>query len=443
MKQYLWMKVIAAGLALAAMLYGISIMDADPTLRVVQRISMADIEAGQMPRDGQKVLVTDVWLLPTWVAEYSHSRKRGDHAHVHVGVGSRETFERAASGQPTEVKLWLRLPQDYKTREGASAAMNRDDLYGRPQNRDGVINELPGSVRENITNGGQWTSKATMRLEDGAAPSSEGDGVGFVAAGVVALLLVAAWLATDYFNDAWLRGLGGTAFQGASRWLVAFGVVVLAAPLLTFFAASVGVDAQQWDSALIATVAVLLAVAAFALWRHRVAYVVTAQGLERAGRSGSQSLLHWDHVDALSVAHRDFRGSVSVTYTLHAGDRKVKVGNGLFAGGVDKHEALGQLLRDQVSPRVWPGVLQRLGAGRRVAFGALGASREGLIKGRLESGDVLPWSDIESTALKNGKLRIKRKGKLLAWENVALGKLRNPYILLTLIQQRGVGSTAQ
>ena len=120
-----------------------------------------------------------------------------------------------------------------------------------------------------------------------------------------------------------------------------------------------------------------------------------------------------------------------------------QVGNGLFAGGVDKHEALGQALREQVSPRVWPGLLQRLGEGRRVAFGALGASREGLIKGRLEGGEVLPWSDIESTTLANGKLRIKRKGKLLAWENVALGKLRNPDILLSLIQQRGIGSAAQ
>ena len=172
MKQYIWMKVIAGGLALAALLYGISIMDADPTLRVVQRVSMADIEAGKMPRDGQKVLVTDVWLLPTWVVEYSHSRKRGDHAHVHIGVGSRATFDRAAAGEVTDVKLWMRLPQDYKTREGASAAMNRDDLYGRAQNRDGVINELPSSVRENITNGGQWTSKATMRLEDGAPPKA-------------------------------------------------------------------------------------------------------------------------------------------------------------------------------------------------------------------------------------------------------------------------------
>lgn len=443
MKQYIWMKVIAAGLALAALLYGVSIMDADPTLRVAQRVSMADIEAGQMPRDGQKVLVTDLWLLPTWVVEYSHSRKRGDHAHVHVGVGSRATFERAASGEPTEVKLWMRMQQDFHTREAATAAMNREDLYGRAQERDGVINEIPGSVREHITDGGQWTSKATMRLEDGATPSSEGDGVGFVAAGVVALLLVAAWLATDHFNDAWLRGLGGTTFQGASKWLVAFGGVMLLAPLLTFFAASVWVDARQWDAPLMAGIAVLLAAAAFALWRHRVAYIVTAQGLARAGRSGSQTLLNWDDVDALSVAHRNFRGSVAVTYTLHAGDRKVKVGNGLLAGGVDKHEALGQALREQVSPRVWPGLLQRLGEGRRVAFGALGASREGLIKGRLEGGEVLPWSDIESTTLANGKLRIKRKGKLLAWENVALGKLRNPDILLSLIQQRGIGSAAQ
>lgn len=442
MKQYIWIKVIAAGLALAALLFGISIMDADPTLRVQQDVSMADIEAGKMPADGQKVRITDGWLLPTWVVEYSHSRKRGDHAHVTVGLGSRETFERAAQGQPAEVKLWLRLPQDFKTREGASAAMNDDALYLRQQPREGVINALPDSVRENIKSGGPLTSTATMRLEEGATPNSEGDGVGFVAAGVLALALVAAWLATDYVNQGWLRDLatnGATPFQGASRWLLAYGVALLGAPLLVFFAAGAWVDAQQLDPSLLGWALALLALAGFALWRHRVAFIVTPQGLERASRSGSQPLLRWDEVDALSIAQRNFRGSVSVAYTLHAGERKAKVGNSLFAGGVDRYKELGALLREQVNHRVAPPLFAKLASGARVAFGALGAHRDGLVKGRLETGELLPWADIDSANFADGKLKIKRKGKLLAWDNVALGKVRNPDVLIQLIEQRGLG----
>lgn len=445
MKQYIWMKVIAAGLALAALLFGISIMDADPTLRVMRDVTMADIEAGKMPADGQKVRITDAWLLPTWVVEYSHSRKRGDHAHVTVGLGSRETFERAAQGQPAEVKLWLRLPQDFKTREGASAAMNNDALYLRQQPREGVINALPDSVRENIKSDSHMTSTATMRLEEGATPNSEGDGVGFVAAGVLALALVAAWLATDYANQGWLRDLatsGATPFQGASRWLLAYGVALLGAPLLVFFAAGTWVDAQQLDTTLLAWALALLALAGFALWRHRVAFVVTPQGLDRASRSGSQSLLRWDEVDALSIAQRNFRGSVSVTYTLHAGERKAKVGNSLFAGGVDRYKELGQLLRNEVNHRVAPPLFAKLASGARVAFGALGAHRDGLVKGRLETGELLPWADIDSANFADGKLKIKRKGKLLAWDNVALGKVRNPDVLIQLIEQRGLGQAA-
>lgn len=441
MKQYIWMKVIAAGLALASLLFGVSIMDADPTLRVQRDVSMADIEAGKMPPDGQKVRITDAWLLPTWVVEYSHSRKRGDHAHVTVGLGSRETFERAAAGQPVDVKLWLRMPQDYKTREGASAAMNDDALYLRQQPREGTINGLPDSVRESIKSDSHMKSTATMRLEEGATPNSAGDGVGFVAAGVLALALVAAWLAADYANQGWLRDLaasGAAPFQGASRWLLAFGVALLGAPLMVFFVAGVWVDAQQLDGALLGWTLALLALAGFALWRNRVAFVVTPQGLERASRGGSQPLLRWDEVDALSIAQRNFRGSVAVTYTLHAGDRKVKVGNSLFAGGVDRYKELGTLLRDEVNRRVAPPLLAKLAGGTRVAFGALGAHRDGLVKGRLETGELLPWADIDSANFADGKLKIKRKGKLLAWDNVALGKVRNPDVLIQLIEQRGM-----
>ncbi|HEY9106156.1 MAG TPA: DUF6585 family protein, partial [Roseateles sp.] len=172
----------------------------------------------------------------------------------------------------------------------------------------------------------------------------------------------------------------------------------------------------------------------------RRAWVVTPQGLERAGHGGQQPLLRWDEVDALSIAQSHFRGNVAVTYTLHAGERQLKLGNGLFKGGITAHEALGQALREQVQRRVGPALLERLARGERVAFGALGASSSGLIRGRLDGGELLPWSDIDSTTLKAGKLKIKRKGKLLAWENVALGKLRNPDVLLELIQQRGLAS---
>jgi len=442
MKQYLWMKAIAGLIGLCALLYGISIMDADPTLRVMQDVTMADIEAGRMPRDGQLVRINDAWLLPTWVVEYSQSRKRGDHAHVHVGIGSAASFQHAASGQTTDVKLWLRLPQDYRTREAASAAMNRDSIYGKAESRVGVINELPESVRSSIADTNTWTSRATMRLEEGAKPSSAGDGVGFAAAGALALLLVAAWAAADYFSDIWRRGLGGpdcTTFAGTSPWLLGFALSLLAAPPLLFVAAATWVDVRVASAPLAGSIVALLALGGFSLWRNRVAWIVTPKGLARADHGGAKPLVRWEAVDALAIAERHFRGNVAVTYTLHAGQRQFKVGNGLFSGGVDAHGALGQLLREQVAQQVAPALLARLAAGERVGFGTLGACRDGLIKGKLQAGEVLPWAEIESSALKDGILRIKRKGKVLAWEKVSLGKLRNPDLLLQLIQQRGLG----
>lgn len=445
MKQYLWAKVIAGLLALVALLYGISILDSDPQLRVTQDLTMADLEAGRMPAAGQHVRLREVWLLPAWVVEYSHSRRRGDHAHVHVAVGSRATAERAAAGEPVDAKLWMRLPQDFRTREAASAAMNREELYTRPQDHVGVINELPDSVREQTAGGNGLKSTATMRLEEGAEPSTAGEGAGFVAGGALALALVAAWLGADALSDRWRAGMAGEGFlvfQGTSRWLLLFGAVLLAAPVLLFLDASTWVDTHQLDSGLLVTLALLLAAGAWALWRQRLAYIVGPKGLERAGPGGRQPLVRWDQVEALSLAQRHFRGNVAVTYTLHTKDRKFSVGNGLFSGGVDKHDALGEALRARVYGRIAGPLLERLASGARVAFGALGVHRDGLIKGRLEAGELLPWRDIESTTLKQGKLRIKRQGKLLAWENVALGKLRNPELLLQLIEQRGLAASA-
>ncbi|MFG6467049.1 DUF6585 family protein [Roseateles sp. BYS87W] len=440
MKHYLWLKVIAGLIGLSALLYGIHILDADPTLRVMQQVSMADIEAGRVPRDGQKVTVTDVWLLPTWVVETSHSRKRGDHAHVHVAVGSRAAFEAAAAGQPVDIKLWMRLPQDFRTREGATAAMNAQDLYGRPQAHEGVFNELPQRVREQFTADSPWRSQASMRLEEGATPSSAGDGAGFLAAGVLVLALVGAWLAADRLTEQWLRGVqaaGESAFQGTSPWLLGFGLALLVAPMLVFHDAGTWVDEHELDVALVGGLAALLALAAFSLWRNRVGWLVTPEGLVRAGRAGRQLLVKWTEVQALTLAERHFRGNVAVTYTLLAGPRKVKLGDGLFVGGVAQQAALGQALREAVNAQVAPALLQRLERGERVAFGALGAHRDGLVKGKLETGELLPWAEIESTTLKQGKLRIKRRGKLLAWENLALGKLHNPDVLLNLIQHHG------
>jgi hypothetical protein len=445
MKQYLWGKVVAALIGLGGLLYGISILDADPTLRELQQVSMADIEAGRLPRDGQKVRITDAWLLPTWVVEHSHSRKRGDHAHAYVGLGSQATLEHGVAEQPTDVKLWVLLSEDYRTREAATAALSRESLYGQPSAREGVINALPANVREALAgSNGVWTTQATMRLEEGATPSSAGDGAGFVAAGLAVLALVAAWLAADRGHAAWrqrLTGAGTTAFAGTSPWLLAFGLALLAVPAQLFFVAQAWVDARQLATPLALGAVALAVLAGVALWRNRRAWVVTPQGLERAGHGGRQPLLGWDEVDALSIAQRHFRGNVAVTYTLHAGQRQVKLGNGLFNGGISAHEALGQALREQVQRRVGPALLERLARGERVAFGALGASSSGLIKGRLDGGELLPWSDIDSTTLKAGRLKIKRKGKLLAWENVALGKLHNPDVLLGLIQQRGLAST--
>lgn len=444
MKQYLWIKVIAGLLGLALLLLGIHVLEADPTLRETQQVTMEDVEAGRLPRDGQRVHLRDAWLLPTWVVDYSHSRRRGDHAHVHVALGSQATFQRAVAGEPVDVKLWLRMPQDYKTREGATAALNDPALYGRAQDRDGVINALPDSVRDNIAKGGgALTTQATMRLEEGASPGTKGSGAGMLAAGGVLLALVAAWLATDHANAAWRRGLGGagvTAFQGASRWLIALALVLLQAPLLALFIATDWVDARQFDGMALAYLGVLLSVAGWALWRNRLAWLVTPEGLARAGRAGVQTLLRWDDVQTLGVRPQSFRGHVRVTYTLQAGARQLKVGNGLLTGGVVDHEGLGEQLREQVNRRIAPALLARLAGGDKVAFGALGASRTGLIKGRLDTGDVLPWAEIESATLAKGKLRIKRKGKLLAWENLALGKLRNPDLLMQLIQQRGLAA---
>jgi hypothetical protein len=441
LKQFLAMKALIALAGVVLFLYGISVVDTDPKLRVLQDVTMAQLEAGDMPREGQYVRITDARLLPVWVTVHSHSRKRGDHATVHAGLGSERTFETGVNGKPAQVAVWVTLKEDFHTKESASTAMNREELYRAPSARTGVFSALPESVRENANNG-VWQSSASFRLEEGEVPSTKGHGIGMVGAGVLLVLLVAGWLVADHFADRWRAGLipAGSApaqmFAGAAPWLLLFALGVLVAPVLMYLCLTDWVDEGRFDTPLVLGLLATLAVAAFALSRNRLALIVNDKGLARAGRKGVERLVSWDEVDGVSIQQRSGNGITQSTQSLHIGKRTVKAGSGFFQGGVHDHKAFGEAVREKISRRLAPKLIARLDAGERVSFGPIGACRDGLIKGsKLESGEMLPWAELASAEFAKGKLKIKRKGKLLAWDSVAVSKVRNLDLLVMLINQ--------
>jgi hypothetical protein len=441
MKSFWGLKAIAGLLGLALLIYGVSVIDSDPTLRVMQTVRMADVEAGQLPLSGQLVRLDDAWLLPSWVVEHSKSRRGGEHSHVTVGLGSRDSAERVARGEAVDVKLWLRLPTDHRTREAADQAMRQVELYTTAVPRTGVIDELSTSLRDTVAADGPWKSSATLRLHEGKTPSTAGHGIGMLAAGLVMLLFTAAWLLIDRQHDAWRDSLGGagrTVFGGASPWLALGLLGGLASAALAYWVAELWVDSMRKDWTLMAIAFALLGASLAALWRQRLAFVVSADGLVRVGPGAPRTLLSWAEVDGITSVMQKVSGQLKASFQLHAGKKTVKLGTGLFSGGLAQPAALGGLLNEIVTQRVAPGVLARLSQGEQVSFGGIGVRREGLVKGGKAQGELLAWNDIQSITAEKGKLKIKKQGKRMAWDAIGLGKLRNLELLLSLVSHEGL-----
>lgn len=448
MKRYWLLKLLSVIVGLGLILFGWAGTQTDPELRQLKPFGIEQIEQGVLPPMDQYVEITDAYLMPVWVTHSRESRKRGKRTYVYLPLGSEASQEKvweevgAEGKERVAARLWVRLDRSFKTQEEADAAMQASDMFEEPFVVRGVVERLERDVVEEAQSIEDLSmSETVLSIDENSAPLSLGASMGMALAGGLLLVFVALWVVADLKTAQWLRTLegGGAVFSAKSPVLIG---AVLGVP---FGLVCAGLAMQMWsDEGQVTTVPIVLAALAalglaiglWGVWCNRAAVILGADAVETV-RGQRRTSIPLAEVDALGVNEKKVRGVRVHTYKLHRGDQVTKLGSGWFSGGIDDPQPLGMALRDALLQRLLPVLRNKVNAGQFVSFGPFLLSAQGLVKGKsADSGEVLPWSQVESATLKNGELKIKEKGKMFAWGSFSVPKLLNVDVLMNLLEEK-------
>jgi hypothetical protein len=149
-------------------------------------------------------------------------------------------------------------------------------------------------------------------------------------------------------------------------------------------------------------------------------------------RDGMSTRFAWDEIAAVFVKHTklDNHGTIVETtrYRLEMsrGERLE------LTERVESIKKLGALIEREVGTRLEPRLRSQLDAGYPVTFGPLGLGREGLEHGTKK----LAWADYDGALIRNGVVRLRRRGARWSWARVRYAVLPNAKILLAILARR-------
>jgi hypothetical protein len=159
-------------------------------------------------------------------------------------------------------------------------------------------------------------------------------------------------------------------------------------------------------------------------------------GLIYVGRKSRQTI-YWQHVQAVwhqveKHTSTDSDGSSTTTivhtYTVDCSD-----GTRLKLDQTFAHlRQLGRSVEVGTAPYIFPRVLNAYRRSRSVVFGCLTVTSWGLCY----RAKTLPWTETKSIEIDeyNGRIAIKKQGKLFGWASIELGDLPNVEVFRMLVQ---------
>jgi len=106
-----------------------------------------------------------------------------------------------------------------------------------------------------------------------------------------------------------------------------------------------------------------------------------------------------------------------------------------FSGTVQHVVQLIQTIQGAVTQAHMPRAIAAYDAGSPITFGTFVLSRQGLSNGR----ETLPWNEIQSVDIKNGKVLVKRVGKTFSWANVNISLVPNVLVFMSMINYARTG----
>src|SRR5262249_19121319 len=94
-------------------------------------------------------------------------------------------------------------------------------------------------------------------------------------------------------------------------------------------------------------------------------------------------------------------------------------------------EKLGNAIIEKTSDILLPQAREDYQRGKRVDFGPLGVSEDGLHSGN----SLLDWRDITGVKIKEGYISVSKRGKWFNWCNVAASSIPNLSVFLELVNE--------
>jgi hypothetical protein len=213
-------------------------------------------------------------------------------------------------------------------------------------------------------------------------------------------------------------------------------VLVLLLPGATLCA--LASQATQGQSALIGSGLVLVALGVLAfVQQNRSKVVVRADGIERWGLRGKLWALRWS--DMIEMRYRAIKmrvygvipagTTIHVTLTDPSGKKRTVPSN------VKNMDVLAERIADQQTAARLPEARAQIDRGEEVRFGkALIVDREKIQARKLFGGyKSCPLPEIEKVSVDAGFLKIRQKGKMLAFGGGRVGSIPNVFLLLRLL----------
>jgi hypothetical protein len=166
------------------------------------------------------------------------------------------------------------------------------------------------------------------------------------------------------------------------------------------------------------------------LWHLQV--MVFAEGLLWV-ESNRVTMVPWDRLTKVwREIGRRYIGNVpsknaTYKYTIERRDGLRLVLDGVL----DRIQALGATIEDEVTKRLLPQALQSYKAGERVSFGPFTVRDVGL----MHRNQMLEWDHIARVECSRGSMRIIEKDSSLAWATEAAADIPNFFVLDALLQE--------
>ena len=226
----------------------------------------------------------------------------------------------------------------------------------------------------------------------------------------------------------------------ATRMARVLAVLMMVAPGAALLALTTQLSEMDADARMPAAAggAMLIALGILAILQQaRSKMVVRRDGIERWGLRGKLWALRWVEMAELRYRAVKLRlyhvipvgTNIQLTLTDPAG-RKHKV-----PGNMKGMEVLAERIAEQQTAARFAEARAAIDRGEEVRFGsALVLDREKVSARKLFGGyKVCPLSEIEKVAVEGGFLRIRQKGKLLAFGGGAIGAIPNVFLFLRLL----------